>query len=49
VFYPGELEARNDEGNRRDGLALPDDTLADLARVARKAGLDDFAPGSLAL
>jgi len=39
VFYPGEIEARNDERNRRDGIALPDDTLADLRRIARETGL----------
>jgi LDH2 family malate/lactate/ureidoglycolate dehydrogenase len=42
IFYPGELEARSDERNRRDGLLLPEDTLADLARVATRAGLVDF-------
>ena len=31
IFYPGEIEARNEAKNRRDGLLLPDDTLADLA------------------
>jgi LDH2 family malate/lactate/ureidoglycolate dehydrogenase len=40
VFYPGEMEARNDERNRRDGLLLPDDTVADLTRIARETGLD---------
>jgi LDH2 family malate/lactate/ureidoglycolate dehydrogenase len=47
IFYPGELEARRDEGNRRDGLLLPEDTLADLARVAAKAGLSNFTLASL--
>jgi LDH2 family malate/lactate/ureidoglycolate dehydrogenase len=49
IFYPGELEARRDEGNRREGLVLPEDTLADLARVAKQAGLADFTLESLAL
>jgi LDH2 family malate/lactate/ureidoglycolate dehydrogenase len=40
IFYPGEIEARNDARNRRDGLALPEDTLADLARIARETGVD---------
>jgi LDH2 family malate/lactate/ureidoglycolate dehydrogenase len=40
VFYPGEIEARNDAKHRRDGLLLPQDTLADLQRVAREAGLE---------
>ena len=34
VFYPGEIEARNDLKNRQEGLSLPDDTLADLKQVA---------------
>jgi LDH2 family malate/lactate/ureidoglycolate dehydrogenase len=38
VFYPGEIEARNDVRQRRDGLVLPDDTLADLAKIARETG-----------
>ena len=40
VFYPGEMEANNEIVNRRDGLALPEDTLADLARIARETGLE---------
>jgi LDH2 family malate/lactate/ureidoglycolate dehydrogenase len=39
VFYPGEIEANNNVANRRDGLALPGDTLADLVRIARETGL----------
>lgn len=46
VFYPGEMEANNDIINRRDGLALPDDTLADLARIARETGLEAMLPFS---
>ena len=38
VFYPGEIEARNDARNRREGLLLPDDTIADLERIARETG-----------
>ena len=44
VFYPGEIEANNDIANRRDGLQLPEDTLADLARIARETGLLDKLP-----
>ena len=40
VFYPGEIEARNNERNRREGLLLPDDTVADLTRIARETALD---------
>jgi LDH2 family malate/lactate/ureidoglycolate dehydrogenase len=39
VFYPGEIEARHDIRHRREGLVLPQDTLADLASIAREAGL----------
>ena len=44
VFYPGEIEARNDARNRADGLLLPDDTLADLTRIAKKSGLESKLP-----
>lgn len=37
VFYPGEMEMRADRENRAQGLLLPEDTLADLARVADEA------------
>jgi LDH2 family malate/lactate/ureidoglycolate dehydrogenase len=39
IFYPGEIEARNDAQHRRDGLQLPSDTLADLDRLARETGV----------
>jgi LDH2 family malate/lactate/ureidoglycolate dehydrogenase len=35
VFYPGEIEARNDARYRREGLLLPADTIADLAKIAK--------------
>ncbi len=44
VFYPGEMEANNNIANRRDGLLLPDDTVADLARIARETGLEAQLP-----
>jgi len=44
VFYPGEIEANNDVEYRRDGLLLPEDTLADLVRIARETGLTDRLP-----
>ena len=50
VYYPGELEAKNDLLNRRDGLSFPNDTLADLARIARDTGLEaklPFAPDAV--
>jgi LDH2 family malate/lactate/ureidoglycolate dehydrogenase len=39
IFYPGEIEARNDARNRRDGLMLPPDTIRDLEKVAAECGL----------
>jgi len=40
VFYPGEIEARNNERNRRDGIEFPEDTLADLRRIAKETRLE---------
>lgn len=40
IVYPGELEARNEERNRREGLRLPEQTLADLARLSRETGVE---------
>jgi len=44
IFYPGEMEARNDVRHRAQGLALPEDTLADLRRIARETGLEAKLP-----
>jgi LDH2 family malate/lactate/ureidoglycolate dehydrogenase len=44
VFYPGEMEARNDEKNRAEGLSLPEDTLDDLKRIAKETGLEAKLP-----
>ena len=44
IFYPGEIEARNDVLNRRDGLTLPADTVADLVRLADELGIRDLWP-----
>ena len=44
VFYPGEIESRNDKKNRAEGLSLPDDTLADLKRIAQETGLESKLP-----
>lgn len=44
IFYPGEIEARKDKENRRDGLMLPKATLADLRRLAAELGLDALLP-----
>lgn len=40
VFYPGEIEASNNAKNRKEGISFPDDTLADLKRIARATGLE---------
>jgi LDH2 family malate/lactate/ureidoglycolate dehydrogenase len=44
VFYPGEIEARNDAKNREEGLLLPEDTLTDLRRIAKETGLEAELP-----
>ena len=44
VLYPGEIEANNDKRNRRDGIRFPDDTLADLKRIAGETGLQGRIP-----
>jgi LDH2 family malate/lactate/ureidoglycolate dehydrogenase len=45
IFFPGELEARADRRQRLEGLILPDDTLADLDRVAQMMDLPQLRPG----
>ena len=40
IVYPGEIEARNDVRNRADGLLLPQDTWADLGKLADEQGLE---------
>jgi LDH2 family malate/lactate/ureidoglycolate dehydrogenase len=44
VFYPGEIEARNDVKNRHEGLSLPDDTLTDLKKVAEEYCVQELLP-----
>ena len=44
VFYPGEMENNSDARFRREGLALPDDTVADLKRIAKETGLEAALP-----
>jgi LDH2 family malate/lactate/ureidoglycolate dehydrogenase len=39
VFYPGEIEARNEERHARDGLVLPEQTWRDLSKTARELGV----------
>jgi LDH2 family malate/lactate/ureidoglycolate dehydrogenase len=40
IFYPGELEARNEAKHLAEGLTLPEDTLAGLAAIAGELGLE---------
>jgi LDH2 family malate/lactate/ureidoglycolate dehydrogenase len=41
IFYPGEIEDRNDVLHRaQGGLVLPEQTLADLHKLAEQCGLD---------
>jgi LDH2 family malate/lactate/ureidoglycolate dehydrogenase len=42
VFYPGEMEARSDALQREQGIELPEDTIADLQRVAAASGVPDL-------
>jgi LDH2 family malate/lactate/ureidoglycolate dehydrogenase len=44
VFYPGEMEARNNIRNRAQGIQFPDDTIADLKRIAAETGLEKLLP-----
>lgn len=44
VFYPGEMEDNNNTKFRKEGLLLPDDTLADLKRIAGETGLEAKLP-----
>jgi LDH2 family malate/lactate/ureidoglycolate dehydrogenase len=44
IFYPGEREARNDLKYRAEGLQLPAETLAGLARIARETRLEGKLP-----
>jgi LDH2 family malate/lactate/ureidoglycolate dehydrogenase len=44
VFYPGEIEARNDAKNRAEGVLLPEDTVADMRELADEYGLTSLLP-----
>ena len=39
IFYPGELESRAEERQRRDGIVIPDDTRAELDAAADALGV----------
>ena len=40
MYYPGELEKQGDAENRAKGLLLASETMTDLVRVARQAGVE---------
>ncbi|EGO64816.1 Ldh family oxidoreductase [Acetonema longum] len=44
VFFPGEIEARNDVKNRETGLQLAADTITDLKKLAREFELQSLLP-----
>ena len=44
IFYPGEIEARTNEHNLREGILLPADTLSDLSKLAHELGLEWISP-----
>ena len=44
VFYPGEIEAANDDRHRREGVLLAEDTLASLKKIGEETGLGDALP-----
>jgi LDH2 family malate/lactate/ureidoglycolate dehydrogenase len=44
VLYPGEIEARNEERFLKEGVLLPERTLADLARLAQETGREALLP-----
>jgi LDH2 family malate/lactate/ureidoglycolate dehydrogenase len=39
IFYPGEMEARSDARQRREGIELPEDTVAELRRLGEASGI----------
>ena len=39
IFYPGEIEERAEATGRRDGVALPDKTVAELHELAASCGV----------
>jgi LDH2 family malate/lactate/ureidoglycolate dehydrogenase len=43
IFYPGELEARNAERQKREGIDIPEDTVAELNAQAKRIGIREIA------
>jgi len=49
VFYPGEIESRAEERGRREGVHLPEKTVAELRALAEAAGIAfDVIPAEVA-
>jgi LDH2 family malate/lactate/ureidoglycolate dehydrogenase len=44
VFYPGEIEARNDRRFRAEGLTIPADTIAELRQTGKDLGIEHLFP-----
>jgi LDH2 family malate/lactate/ureidoglycolate dehydrogenase len=43
IFYPGEMEARADKRQRREGIELPGDTVAELQRLGEESKVGTLA------
>jgi LDH2 family malate/lactate/ureidoglycolate dehydrogenase len=46
ICYPGEIEARNDQRYRGEGLQLAAETVDDLCKLAAETGFDPEVPWS---
>lgn len=44
IFYPGEIEVRQDLQNRKNGLVLPLEVLKDIAETGKDAGVSELQP-----
>lgn len=49
IFYPGEMEFRNDVKNRESGLLLAPDTIEDLIKLAGEFELQSLLPPGIAI
>jgi LDH2 family malate/lactate/ureidoglycolate dehydrogenase len=49
IFYPGEIEDRAEATARRDGVALPDRTVAELRALAGSCGVRSDALDTAAM
>jgi LDH2 family malate/lactate/ureidoglycolate dehydrogenase len=44
ILFPGEPEARSEQELRAEGIALPEQTIGDLAKLAYETGTRAFFP-----